>query len=82
MQELITLNDKKFLIVGIGINIVSNPNINKRYHTTNILLETKKKPTIKKLVKLITLSYENFFFNLKSYDYGNLKKIADSMAIK
>ena len=42
LQELITSNDKKFLIIGIGINIVSNPNINSNYEATNIFLETKK----------------------------------------
>ena len=28
LQELITSNGKKFLIIGIGINIISHPNIN------------------------------------------------------
>jgi len=49
LQELITINSKKFLIIGIGINIVSNPKINNKYQATNILLETKKKPTIKEI---------------------------------
>tara|TARA_Y100000590_G_C15682306_1_gene1000279 strand:+ start:319 stop:903 length:585 start_codon:yes stop_codon:yes gene_type:complete len=82
LQELITLNNKKFLIVGIGINIASSPNIDNNYQTTNILHETKKKPAIKELMKSITISYEDFFFNIKSYNYVSLKKIADSMAIK
>ena len=43
LQELISSGNKKFLIIGIGINIVSNPNINNGYHATNIFLETKKK---------------------------------------
>ena len=81
MQELVTFNNRKFLIVGIGINIISNPNINTKYQTTNILDETQKKPPIKKLIKLITLSYEGFFLNLKSYNYISLKKLADSMVV-
>jgi len=40
LQELITSNNRKFLIIGIGINIVSNPNINNEYQATNIFLET------------------------------------------
>ena len=36
LQEIIIKDDKKYLIVGIGINIVKSPNINK-YPTTNLL---------------------------------------------
>ncbi len=43
LQELVTSNNKKFLIIGIGINVVSSPEINNSYKATNILLETKKK---------------------------------------
>ena len=37
LQEIITLNRRKFLIIGIGINIVSSPNISNTYQATNIL---------------------------------------------
>ena len=43
LQELITHKNKKFLIIGIGINLVSNPIIKNKYQATNILAETKKK---------------------------------------
>ena len=33
---------EKFLIVGIGINVISNPIVNKKYEATNILKETGK----------------------------------------
>ena len=79
LQELITLNSKKFLIIGIGVNVISNPNINNKYQVTNILLETKKKPSIKKIINLIILSYEKFFFNLNSYNYKDFKKKAEMM---
>ena len=39
LQEVISFNSKKFLIIGIGINILSNPKISKNYQTTNIFLE-------------------------------------------
>ena len=74
LQELITLNSKKFLIIGIGINIVSNPNISAKYETTNILLETRKIPSIKEIINQIIFSYEKFFLNLNSYNYYNFKK--------
>jgi len=82
LQELITLHGKKFLIIGIGINIVSNPVINNGYQATNIFLETKKKPSIKDLIKLLISSYEKFFVNLNSYNYLNFKKKADLITFK
>ena len=81
LQELITLNSKKFLIIGIGINIVSNPKINNKYQATNILLETQKKPTIKNIMDLIIFSYEKFFIDLNSYNYGYFKKQAYLMTL-
>jgi len=81
LQELITVNSRKFLIIGIGLNIISNPKINTKYQTTNILFETKKKPSIKEMVRLIISSYEKFFFNLNSYNYKDFKKRADLMAL-
>ena len=81
LQELITLNSKKFLIIGIGINIISNPKINNKYQATNIFSETKIKPPIKEIIDKIIFSYENFFTNLKSYNYLNFKKKADLIAV-
>ena len=80
LQELVTLSDKKFLIIGIGINIVSNPNINNGYQATNIFLETKRKPAIEDIVDLIISSYEKFLIDLNSYKYLNFKKKIDLMS--
>ena len=81
LQEVITLNSKKFLIIGIGVNIVSNPNINSKYKATNILLETMKAPSLEDVIDKIIFSYEKFFFNLNSYNYKNFKKEAELMAL-
>jgi len=81
LQELITLNSSKFLIIGIGINIISNPCINNKYQATNILLETQKKPAINEIINLIVSSYERFFNELNLYDYINFKKRVDSMIV-
>tara|TARA_B100000686_G_C16534639_1_gene834136 strand:- start:108 stop:692 length:585 start_codon:yes stop_codon:yes gene_type:complete len=81
LQELITLNSRKFLIIGIGMNIISNPNINNKYKATNILLETKRKPKINEIINLIIKSYEKFFVNLNTYNYINFKKKADLMVL-
>ena len=51
MQELVTSNSRQFLIIGIGVNIVSSPKIDVEHKTTNIFLETKKKPTTKEIIK-------------------------------
>jgi len=80
LQELVTYDDKKFLIIGIGINIISNPVINEKYQATNIYFETKKKLSINEIYGILISSYENFFLNLKSYNYLNYKKEANLMA--
>jgi len=80
LQEVITIENRKFLIVGIGLNIDSNPNIYSKYKATNILFETKKKPPIKEIVNLIISSYENFFSKLSIYNYEEFKKKANLMA--
>ena len=41
LQEIVYLKDKKFLITGIGINIIKNPNI-RNYPATNLQEVTKK----------------------------------------
>ena len=82
LQELITQKDRKFLIIGIGLNIVSNPNINNSYKATNIYLETNKKPSIMEIIDLIISSYENFLVNLSSYNYEDFKKKAEELSVK
>ena len=81
LQELITFNSKTFLVIGIGLNVESNPNIYSKYKTTNIFLETRKKPSIKEIINLIVCSYENFFLDLESYNYKSFKKKAESLAL-
>ena len=81
LQELIVSNSRKFLIIGIGVNIVSNPEIKNNYQATNILLQTEKKPKIKEIIDLIISSYEKFFIDLNSYNYEHFKKKADLMAL-
>jgi len=82
LQEVISFNNKKFLIIGIGINILSNPKIVNTYQATNIFHETNNKPTIKQIIDLLTNSYVRFFCDLSSYNFLNYKKKADLMALK
>ena len=81
LQELITLEDKEFLIIGICLNIISNPNINNKYQATNMFLETNKNISINEVIKSIVSSYESFFINLNFYNYENYKKKAELMSL-
>jgi len=82
LQELITSKERKFLIIGIGLNILSNPNINDGYKATNIYLETNKKPSIDRIIDLIISSYKNFLVNLDTYNYRIFKKKAEELSVK
>ena len=81
LQEVITSNKIKYLIIGVGLNIVSNPKIEKSYEATNLLFETKNNPTIKEILNLIVSEYENFFVNIDSYDYKYFKNKAETIAL-
>jgi BirA family biotin operon repressor/biotin-[acetyl-CoA-carboxylase] ligase len=48
LQEIISFSNKKFLITGIGINLIKNPII-KNYSTTNLYELTKKNITKSKV---------------------------------
>ena len=55
LQEKISRLDKRYLIVGIGINLIKNPNL-KNYQTTNlneILNKKVSKNNIEKKIKKI-----------------------------
>ena len=52
LQEIIFKNSKKFLILGIGVNISSSPNV-PNYQTTYLEKYTKKKIDKFKLLKNI-----------------------------
>ena len=81
LQELITLKKRKFLVIGIGVNIISKPKIKNKYQSTSIFTETNNKPSITKVVDLIISSYENFFIELSSYKYENYIKKAESLSL-
>ncbi len=81
LQEVVTSKDKKFIIIGIGLNITSNPSLNGKYKATNIFFETLKKPNINEIINLIILTYEDFFKNIESYEFNYFKKKSNFMAI-
>ena len=57
LQEKISKLNKKYLIVGIGINLIKNPNI-KNYPTTNLSELLNKKVSKNKIEKQIKKIFE------------------------
>ena len=63
LQEIKFNNDAKFIVIGVGINLIKNPKI-KNYPTTNILSETGFKVKKNDLIKNIE---KNYISNLKLF---------------
>ena len=82
LQEVITFKGKKFLIIGVGINITSNPKINNNYETTNIFNESNQKPSLREIIELLIKSYEKFFNEIQKYNFVYFKKKTEQMSLK
>jgi BirA family transcriptional regulator, biotin operon repressor / biotin---[acetyl-CoA-carboxylase] ligase len=63
LQEIIVKDNKKYLVVGIGINIIKSPNIT-NYPTTNLLEIVGKKIDYKIMINQLKLIFEK---NLSKY---------------
>ena len=59
LQEKIHKNNKTYIIVGIGLNLIKNPQI-KEYPTTNLYDLTNKKIIFNKVSKELKYLYEKF----------------------
>jgi BirA family biotin operon repressor/biotin-[acetyl-CoA-carboxylase] ligase len=59
LQEKIEKSKKTYLIVGIGFNLVKNPNI-PNYSATNLFKVTNQKINKKKFVKELKITFEKF----------------------
>ena len=57
LQETLFKRNKKYLIIGIGINLIKNPNI-VNYPTTNLFSQTKKKISKQKIENQIKKIFE------------------------
>ena len=66
LQEIIKKDEKKYMIVGIGINLIKNPNI-KNYPSTNLMEISNKKIIKKKIIVKLKKIYENFLSKLTPY---------------
>ena len=73
LQEVITYNQKNYLIVGIGVNTNIVPK-NKSFSSTSLKNIIDRKIDNKKILKNIKNSYEKFLIEIKKLSYQKLKK--------
>ena len=59
LQEKIEKSQSKYLVVGIGLNLIKSPKIS-NYLTTNLFAETNRKINQKKIIKEIKITFEKF----------------------
>ena len=62
LQEIMYKNNNKYLIVGIGINVISSPNI-RNYPTTYLNKYSKKKINKIRILNKIKLNFEKIYKN-------------------
>ena len=65
LQEIIQKGEKKFLLIGVGINLVKNPDI-KGYPSTNLENILKKKINKKQIIDRLRKMYETFIVKFNS----------------
>ena len=73
LQEVITYNQKNYLIVGIGVNTNIVPK-NKSFSSTSLKNIIDRKIDNKKILKNIKNNYEKFLIGIKKLSYKKLKK--------
>tara|TARA_B100001142_G_scaffold310162_1_gene343369 strand:- start:103 stop:660 length:558 start_codon:yes stop_codon:yes gene_type:complete len=74
LQETLSKSGKKYIIVGIGINLIKNPSI-KNYPTTNLLELINLKINSNNASTKIKKIYEKFIPMLPRLNMKNLDKI-------
>ena len=82
LQEVIqNKNNKKYLIIGIGINLVSHPII-KEQNISNIKNETRVIIKNNKMMKELKKTFQFFFKNIKSYSFKKYRNLGNSLSRK
>ena len=66
LQEVVQNKGIKYLIVGVGLNLVKSPYI-KDYPTTNLYELTKTKINVSNASKRLILIYKNFLKSQKAF---------------
>ena len=78
LQETVINGEKKFLIVGIGINTNLDPK-NSSFSSTSLKQITKKNIDNKKLFIMIKKSYEKFLLKTDRNTFLELKKLTQKI---
>ena len=78
LQETIIKADKKYLIVGIGINTNFDPK-NSSFSSTSLKQIINKNIDNKKLFIMIKKSYEKFLFKVNQKSFSELKKFTQKI---
>ena len=73
LQEIIDYNDKKFLIVGVGINTNHSPKI-KKFESTSLNNMNNKKINNNQVLKDVKKVYEKFIEDIKKNTFLQLKR--------
>ena len=80
LQEVIQSgNNQKYLIIGIGINLVSHPTI-RNQNISDIKKETKVLIKNNEMLDEIKKSFQNFFKNIKFYSYKKYMSLGNSLS--
>ena len=74
LQETILKSNSKFIVIGIGVNLIKSP-ILKDYPTTNLLDLTGIKITPDNAALRLKKIYEKFIPLLPKFNINNIKKI-------
>ena len=74
LQEIIEFKNKKYLIIGIGINSVTSP-FSKKFKSTSLSNFSNEIVDNKLIMTQIIKTYEKFISDISKYDFSYLKKI-------
>ena len=78
LQEVVNYKDKKFLIVGIGLNTNFDPK-NKGFSSTSLKKIMNKNIDNNKVLNKIKNIYEKFLTQAKSHSYLKIKNIYNNV---
>ena len=81
LQEVIILEKKKYLIVGIGVNLVSSPK-KLNYKTTNIYEQINKRLSIDEFILEIVKKYEKFINNIYNFNFYKFEAKSKKFLLK
>ena len=73
LQEVISYNQKRYLIVGIGLNTNITPK-NKSFSSTSLKNIINQEIDNRKLLKNTKIIYEKFLIEIKKFSFNELKR--------